>query len=502
MNHWITLPTLIPAFTAVVLLLGARLELATQRSISVLSTLALIGVSFALVWQAASGDYVAYELGNWPAPFGIVLVLDRLSALMVLLTALVGLPALLYAVHGWDTKGKNFHALFQFQLMGLNGAFLTGDIFNLFVFFEILLIASYGLILHGGGERRVRAGMHYVVFNLTGSAFFVVALGVIYGAFGTLNMADLALRVPQADPTQEAILRAGALLLLVVFSVKAALLPLYFWLPRAYGSASAPVAALFAIMTKVGVYSILRVYTLVFPGTVPMLDGLPAKILFPIALVTLAIAMIGVVGARSFRRVVAYLVIASVGTLLAVIALFSQEALAAALYYMVHSTLIVAALFLLTELIAEQRGVRDDVLEPSTPVAQPAVLGSLFFVGAVAVAGMPPLSGFLGKIFMLQSSLGTEQLPWLFAVVLGGGLLGFIAMGRAGSVLFWKTEGETASSPASGAAILPVVLLLLLVGTLSFLAEPISAYTNAAAEQLMEPEPYIRAVLDQGGEAP
>ncbi len=502
MSHWITLPTLIPAFTAVVLLLGARLDLGTQRSISVLSTLALVGVSLALVVQAASGDYMAYELGNWPAPFGIVLVLDRLSALMVLLTALVGLPAVLYAIHGWDTRGKNFHALFQFQLMGLNGAFLTGDIFNLFVFFEILLIASYGLILHGGGEKRVRAGMHYVIFNLTGSAFFVIVLAVIYGVFGTLNMADLSLRVAEAGPEQEAILRAAALLLLAVFSVKAALLPLYFWLPRAYGSASAPVAALFAIMTKVGVYSILRVYTLVFPGSVPLLDGLPGKVLFPVALVTLAAAMIGVVAARSLRRVVAYLVIASVGTLLAVIAIFSAEALAAGLYYMIHSTLIVAALFLLAELIADQRGSREDSLEPSTPVAQPAILGSLFFIGAVAIAGMPPLSGFLGKIFMLQSSLGTAQLPWLFTVVLVGGLLGLIAMGRAGSVLFWKTEGDTVSSPAATAAVFPVVLLLLLIGGLSFLAEPISAYTAGAAEQLMEPGPYIRAVLGQGAETP
>lgn len=502
MSHWIILPVLIPAFTAVLLLLGARLELATQRSISVLSTLALVGISLALVWEAAAGGYATYELGDWAAPFGIVLVLDRLSALMVLLAALVGLPAVLYAIHGWDTRGRNFHALFQFQLMGLNGAFLTGDVFNLFVFFEILLIASYGLILHGGGEMRVRAGMHYIIINMAGSAFFLIALGVIYGSLGSLNMADLALNVAAAGPEREAIVRAGALLLLVVFSVKAALLPLYFWLPRAYGAASAPVAALFAIMTKVGVYAILRVYTLIFPGNAPVLDGLPGKVLFPVSLITLALSMVGVVAARSLRGVVAYLVVASVGTMLAAVALFSEQALAAGLYYLIHSTLIVAALFLLVELISDQRGQGDDRLESSTPVAQAAMLGILFFISAVAIVGLPPLSGFLGKVFILQSALGTEQLPWLYAVVLSGGLLGLIAMGRAGSVLFWKTEGETVSVPAPQAAIVPVVLLLFLVTLLSFLAEPVSAYTQGAASQLLNPEPYIEAVLERGAQTP
>jgi multicomponent K+:H+ antiporter subunit D len=501
-SHWIILPVLIPAFTAVLLLFGARLDLATQRSISVFSTLALVGVSFALLFEAATGSYTVYELGNWPPPFGIILVLDRLSALMVLLTALVGLPAILHALQGWDTRGRNFHALMHFQLMGLNGAFLTGDIFNLFVFFEILLIASYGLILHGGGVRRVGAGLHYVVINLAGSAFFVIALGVVYGALGTLNMADMARVVTAASGEQEAILRAGALLLLVVFSVKAALLPVYFWLPRAYGAASAPVAALFAIMTKVGVYSILRIYTLVFPGTSGILDGLPGQVLFPVALVTLALAMVGVIAARSLRHVVAYLVIASVGTMLAGISLFSREALSASVYYMIHSTLIVAALFLLVELIAAQRGDGSDRLEPASSVAQPAALGILFFVCAVAIAGLPPLSGFLGKIFILQSALGTAALPWLYTVVLGGGLLGLVAMGRAGSVVFWKTAGDTTAAPVTPTVFFPVLLLLLLVGGLSALAEPVALYTDGAAVQLLDPNGYIQAVLDRGVNAP
>jgi len=498
MSHLVVLPTLVPALAAVLLLLGARLELQTQRSISVLAAMALVGVGLTLLVLAAEGGHHVYRLGDWMAPFGIVLVLDRLSALMVLLTSLVGLAALLHAVHGWDTRGKNFHALFQFQLMGLNGAFLTGDIFNLFVFFEILLIASYGLILHGGGVKRVGAGLHYVVFNLVGSAFFVIALGVMYGALGTLNMADMAQRVAAAGPEQEAILRAGALLLLVVFSVKAALLPLYFWLPRAYSSASAPVAALFAIMTKVGVYSILRVYTLVFPGSTPIMEGLPGRVLFPIALITLALAMVGAMAARSLRNLISYLVIASVGTMLAAVALFSQEAVGAALYYMIHSTLIVAALFLLAESISDQRGEGTDRLAPSTPVAQPAALGILFFIAAVGIAGLPPLSGFLGKVFILQSGLGTPGLPWLYGIILGGGLLGLVAMSRAGSVVFWKTAGDTVGTPVTGAALFPVILLLFFVALLSAFAGPIGAFTQAASVQLLDPEAYIQAVLGGG----
>jgi multicomponent K+:H+ antiporter subunit D len=502
MNHWILLPVLVPAFTAVLLLLGARLDQATQRSIGVLSTLGLVGISLPLVFQAATGDLTVYQLGNWPAPFGIVLVLDRLGAMMVLLVGLVALPALLHAVHGWDTRGRNFHALFQFQLMGLNGAFLTGDLFNLFVFFEILLIASYGLVLHGGGADRVRAGLHYVVFNMAGSALFLIALGMVYGALGSLTMADLAHRIAEANPDQRAILQAASLLMLAVFSVKAAILPLYFWLPRTYQFTSAPVAALFAIMTKVGVYSILRVYTQVFSDQSAVLEGVPAKVLFPASLLTLGLAMVGVVAAKALRQVLAYLVIASVGTMMASIALFSAPAIAASLYYMLHSTLIIAALFLLAEHIADQRGAGSDALRPSTPVAQPALLGFLFFIAAVGVAGLPPLSGFLGKVFILQSALDSDQMGWLFSVVLIGGFLGLIAMGRTGTQLFWKTEGETVGSPAAVAAILPVVLLLTLVVGLSFLAEPISAYTEATAIQILNPEPYIQAVLNPGGVTP
>jgi len=494
-------PVLLPAFTAVYLLLSARHELMTHRAISVLSTLTLVGASALLMSQAWGGLHQVYLLGDWPAPFGIVLVLDRLSALMVLLTSVLGFASLIYAIHGWDTRGRNYHALFQFQLMGLNGAFLTGDIFNLFVFFEILLIASYGLLLHGGGRDRMRAGIHYVVFNLAGSALFLVALGILYGTLGTLNMADMAVKVAALTAGDAALVRVGALLLLVVFSIKAAAVPLYFWLPGAYASASAPVAALFAIMTKVGIYAILRVFLLVFGASAGVLAGVATPILLGAGLVTMVLGTIGVMGSTSLRRMMAYLLISSVGTLLIALGLATSESIAAALYYMVHSTLVLAALFLLAELISNQRGDMGDRLMSAPPVLQPALLGSIFFIGGIAATGMPPLSGFLGKALVLRSALGSPSMGWVFAVVLGTGLLSIIAVARAGSTLFWRTDGLPASAlaptppPAPNAAVFPVVMLLTISALMVLGGGVMYDFLEATAAQLMQPSGYIESVL-------
>jgi len=439
MSHLPILPVLLPALTAVALLLTSRLSVATQRALSIVSMLGLAGVSVALLVEASNGSPTPYFLGDWPAPFGIVLVLDRLSALMVALTSAIGVAVITYAAHGCDLEGRNFHTLLHFQLMGLNGAFLTGDIFNLFVFFEILLIASYGLMLHGGGRARVSAGLHYVVLNLAGSALFVIALGMVYGSLGTLNMADLALRVRDVAPGLSAVVQAAALLLLVVFGLKAALLPLYFWLPRTYGSTSAPVAALFAIMTKVGVYAIMRVYTLVFPGDVEVLSGLPGRVLLPAALATILFAAVGAIAAATLRGMVSNLLIVSVGVMMTAIALFSKASLAAGLYYMVHSTLIVAALFLVVDLIARERGEMADVLQPAPQVARPALLGVMFFISAAAIGGLPPFGGFLGKVYVLQSTAEVPGALTIWGVVLAGSLLGIIGLVRSGSAIFWKT---------------------------------------------------------------
>ena len=492
MEHLIIAPILIPAFAGMLLLLEVRERQPLRRLTGLVSALVLIPVAVGLYSQAAGGDIQVYKLGDWAAPFGIVLVLDKLSALMVLLTSLLALPALLYASRADDKRGANFHALFQFQLMGINGAFLTGDLFNLFVFFEVLLMASYGLALHGRGRARVKAGIHYVVLNLIGSALFLVALGLVYGTTGTLNMADYAVKVGQLDGGALELARIGGLLMWVVFGLKAALFPLYFWLPATYANATAGVAALFAIMTKVGVYAIARVQGLAFLDG--PLAGLGRDALWVLALLTLLLAAIGVLGARRLGEMVAYLVVMSVGTLMAGLSWGSPEAMGALLYYLIHSTLVCGGLFLLTDLVARGRGKLGDQLVAGPAPPGRAGLATLFFLGAIAVIGLPPLSGFMGKVALMQTV--PSPLYWLFLLL--GGLLAMVGMSRAGSTLFWRATGDGRARRLDRPRLVATVALLSAAPILAIWGEPVLEATVAAAAQWAQPHLYIEAVLGGG----
>jgi multicomponent K+:H+ antiporter subunit D len=439
---------------------------------------------------------------------------------MLVLTALVGLAGLLYARGGDAQRGEHFYALFMLQLAGLNGAFLTADLFNLFVFFEVLLIASYGLLLHGGGAARLKASIHYVVFNLTGSALFLIAVAALYGLTGTLSMADLAVRVPQLAPDAALLIRTAALLLLVVFCVKAALLPLYFWLPDTYGAATAPVAALFAIMTKVGVYAVARMYTLVFGDA----GGFAANVAVPwlpvLAMATLALGAAGALAAVRLRTLIAYLVVASAGTQLLALGLGTEGTVAAGLFYLIHSTLFAAALFLLVDRVTAARGATEDRHVPAKFGASPAALGAGYFVVGVAAAALPPSAGFFGKALLLQSAVETPFAPWVWAVVLLSSFAMIVAVARAGSTVFWKPAGDAdAKKPARVApaatadpGMVPVagnpgavpnafvhhaavLLLMASLGANAFFAGPIAAYTEAAARQLFTRTEYVDAVL-------
>jgi multicomponent K+:H+ antiporter subunit D len=510
--HLPVLPVLLPLFTAVVLLLmgdglaggSQQAKPSKQRLLSMASV--VLGAVFAwrLMTDADAGALTVYPLGGWQAPFGIVLVVDRLSAMMLALTWTIAVPVLWYATAHWDLRGRHFHALFHFQLMGLSGAFITGDLFNLFVFFEILLIASYVLLVHGQGPERFKAGLHYVVLNLAASALFLIGLAIIYGLTGTLNMADLALRVAKLNAEEAVLLKIGAMILLVVFGLKAAIVPLYMWLPGAYGVASAPVAALFAIMTKVGVYSIIRVHVGIFGEGAGHAAMVVEPWLLPVALISCVLGVLGALAARSFARLVAYLTISSVGVILASVGLFTTAALSAALYYMVHSTLVVAALFLLVELIASQRGDAKDKLLPAIAVAQPITLGLMTLLAAASVAGLPPLPGFLGKLMILQSASSSSAQIWVWLVVLGASFLTLIGLARAGSTLFWNVLPEPPSPAASTAPssagfssrTLASTLALLALGLLLAVgASPMKRYTDAAAAQLADTASYAKAVL-------
>lgn len=499
MNHVLILPILLPLFAGSLLLLGHRLDLARQRLFSLAASWALLPLALWLLMMAGDDQLRVYALGDWQPPFGIILVLDRLSALMLLVTALLAGCAVLYAVRGDDERGPNFHALFQFQLLGVNGAFLTGDLFNLFVFFEILLIASYTLLLHGGGPARVRAGVHYVLLNLLGSSFFLVGVGTLYGLTGTLNMADLARQVAAAESGQAPLLAAAGYLLLVVFALKAAILPLYFWLPRAYAAASAPVAALFAVMTKVGLYAILRVFTLIFGTGAGELANLAQPWLWPLAAMTLAAGVCGALAARDLQTQLAYLVVVSVGTLLVGIALGSAEGFAAALYYLMHSTLVSGGLFLLADLIARQRGELGGELQHGPSLRQPGLLGGLFFFAAISVAGLPPLSGFLGKLMLLRAVPTGFPALLMWSVLLIGGLGLLIALSRSGSTLFWRTSGAPAAEDGAD-RLRTLACAGLLLGSLlmALAAAPLHDYVQATARQLLDLSPYLQIGLGGG----
>ncbi|MDE4172841.1 monovalent cation/H+ antiporter subunit D [Phaeobacter sp. PT47_59] len=513
MNHLLIAPILLPAIVAPFIIMVLRYHIDLKRIFSTASTVGIALISLALAIQAADGTVQVYELGNWPAPFGIVLVLDRLSAMMIVLTAVLALAVLLYAIGtGWDARGANFHALFQFQLMGIIGAFLTGDAFNLFVFFEVLLIASYGLMIHAGGARRFQAGVQYVVYNLLGSTLFLFALGTLYAVTGTLNMADLAVRVAELPAEDTALLRVGAMLLLLVFAIKAAVLPLHFWLPASYANAPLPVAALFAIMTKVGAYAILRVYTLVFGPELEVTAGLAGDWLLPAALITLAVGAIGVLGAREIGRLMAFGAITSMGTLLTAVALFTPEAVAAALYYTVHSTLAAALLFLIADMVMERQGGE---IAAKPVMAQSGLIAALFFAGAIALAGMPPLSGFIGKLLVMDAARGHDLVWWIWGVILVSSLVTIIGLARAGSLIFWKSHGlppqthtldKGATPPpvqaTSSNSALPFVAcfgLLAALILLTILAGPMMSYAEATAAQLFAPDAYLETVLERAG---
>jgi len=501
--HLVAAPVVLPLAAGSLLLLLERVRPGWVAPASLAATLGFLAVALALLQRASGGAVEPYLMGNWQAPWGIALALDRLSALMLLLLGVLAVACVVYALGGRrggdDRRGPHFHALFQFQLMGLAGAFLTADLFNLFVFFEVLLAASYGLLLHGDGagqRARVAASVHYVVFNLVGSALFLIAVSMLYGLAGTLNMADLAQKLPQLPADRQALAQAAALLLLVVFAVKAALLPLYFWLPATYSSATAPVAALFAIMTKVGVYAIARVTTLIFGTT--MVEPL----LTPLALGTLALAAIGALAAPRLRALVAFLVVGSAGMLLLALGLGTPGTVSAGLFYLVHSTLVAAFLFLLVDRIALARGA-SDALQPRPLAGHWGVLGAAFFVGAVAAAGVPPLTGFLGKSLLLQAAGTTPWAGWVVALVLASSFLLVVAMARAGSTVFWEGgRAEASNRPSPDApqgtpagAKLALVALALGLGAITVGGGRLAAYTDATAAQMFDREAYIRAVL-------
>ena len=523
--HLAVLPILLPlAAGALLLMFDDRLR-AARALISLVATVLLAVVSVLLLLEASSQDVglvASYAVGNWPVPFGIVLVADRLSAMMVLLTAVLGIAALTYSLARWHTAGPSFHSLFQFLLMGLNGAFLTGDIFNLFVFFEVMLAASYGLALHGLGMARVKASLHYIAVNLAASFLFLVGAALIYGVTGTLNMADLAARVAGVSEADRGLLETGAAILGLAFLLKAAIWPLGFWLPTSYAAASAPVAAIFAIMTKVGIYAILRVSTLAFGVEAGSSAGFGQTVLLCAGSATIAFGSIGILAAQTTARLAGYSVLVSSGTLLATISMGNAAATSGALFYLVVSTIAISAFFLLVELLERIRVEGADVLaitleaygeddegteEEEIGTAIPgalAVLSISFGICVLLLAGLPPLAGFVAKFAIISAAFNPAGLQhaapipasswWLAGLLIFSGFAALVALMRTGINTFWVTVSET-PAPVRVAEIAPVIMLLALTIALTVMAGPALTYTQAIADALYAPAGQIADVL-------
>ncbi|MEM9460095.1 MAG: monovalent cation/H+ antiporter subunit D [Myxococcota bacterium] len=500
----------LPMLTAIVcLLLGAasrgkdedvlqrQRQRQRQRWIGGLSLLLLVGLSAVLLQQTADGRVFVYRLANWPSPFAIALVVDRLSAIMVSLTATLCLFVHLAAARGKDARGRFFHPLLQLQVMGLCGAFMTGDLFNLFVFFEILLIASYALLVFGDGTHRTRASLHYVALNLVGSALFLIAIGTLYGMLGTLNMADLVARAAQVSPADAPVVRAAGGLLLVVFGLKAAIVPMGLWLPPTYHAATTPVSALFAIMTKVGVYAIIRIFIPMFGPQQGAVAGVADPWILGLGLATLALGTLGALSATEFKRMVTFLVVASVGTQLTSVGLFTEQGLAAATFYIVHSTFLTAALFLLAGAIIHQRGELGGRLSAGPVMYQGRLLGLLFLVAALSAAGLPPLSGFVSKALILAATPAAwKAVVW--TVVLVTSFLLLIQLSRVGSVLFWNLAGDDPPKgprPGPNDSLVPAVVLLSFSVVLAAAAGPLDDFTRATATQLYDRDAMIERVM-------
>ena len=526
MNQLIVAPILLPLLTAAIMLWLGEKHRPLKAQINLWSSILGLGISISLfMWvqtTGTTGSIGVYLPGNWEVPFGIVLVVDHLSAMMLVLTGIVGVCALLFALARWDRAGASFHALFQIQLMGLYGAFLTADLFNLFVFFEMMLAASYGLLLHGSGPMRVKAGLHYIAINLAASSLFLVGVSLIYGATGTLNMADLAMRITTIGPESRMLMEAGAAILGIAFLVKAGMWPLGFWLPATYSAATPPVAAIFAILTKVGVYILLRLSMLLFGADAGASLGFGQSVLLYGGLLTIGFGAIGVLASQAMGRLAGYCVLVSSGTLMAAIGLGNGAVIGGALFYLVSSTLTICAFFLLIELVERARDAGADVLavtmeaygdvdeneaEKEGGVAVPgtmAVLGLCFCACAILLSGLPPLSGFLAKFAMLHGlfnpgSFGDDApvsgAEWAYtALLILSGLAAMIAMNRVGIRTFW-TSIEGTIPRVFLIEITPVLILLAACVFLSFQAGPVMRYMDATAKSLGEPQNYIGRVM-------
>jgi multicomponent Na+:H+ antiporter subunit D len=485
------LPLAVPFVTALVCLaLGRRLALASWVSVAGCALLVVCSLWLAVTVDAA--EYLVLQVGGWQAPFGITLVADRFSLLMLVISSVIALSVAVYARKDIpeDMLVRHYHSLVHFLLLGVNGAFLTGDLFNLFVCFEVMLLSSFVLITMGGKREQLEGGVKYLVINLLSSILFLCAVGLLYGKVGTLNMADIAQRL---SATPEAVLvNSSAMLLLASFGIKAAIFPFFFWLPASYHTPPTAVSALFAgLLTKVGVYAMFRAYTLIFHSQFELVQN----ILVFLAAMTMVTGVLGAASQYDIRKILSFHIVSQIGYLMMGLAIGSMMALAGALYYMVHNILAKSNLFLIGGVIAHRTGSSQLKKIGGLYLAAPK-LAVIFLITALSLGGIPPLSGFWAKYSLVVPGLEGGHY-WLVATALLVGVMTLYSMTKIWAEAFWKTPPEPLPTPTKvpWALTVPCVVLMLLTLMIGLFPEPLMAYCVAAAKQLADPQSYIDAVL-------
>lgn len=519
------LPIIVPFAAGAVTVLLSESQHSLKATICQTSVLAQLTISLVLLYLTEVDNNIwpwgigVYFTGEWDTPFGIVLVIDRLAAIMLALTATIALVSLIYAQVNWNRAGVHFHALFQFLLMGLNGAFSTGDLFNLFVFFEVLLAASYGLLLHGSGVARVTAGLHYITINLFNSALLLVSIALIYGITGTLNLADLAIRTSALVGADRLLFESALAILGLAFLVKAGAWPLNFWLIRGYTAACAPVASIFCIMTKVGIYGILRISSLLEP--VNLTSTFSPEGMFTIGLITLIFGSLGAFLTQKLEKLAGHFIIVSSGILLMALGAHNTSLVGPAIFYLLNSVLSASAFFLLIEMIQHHHITNKEPLTADTNIFDPdnshapnseiivgipiptaiAFLGLAFVICVLLITGLPPFSSFFAKFSLLSATIEITMYepfslkPWLLVIaVLSSGLSSLLVLIRLGIHIFWSTE-ECIAPQLHSTEIIPVAVVIFLCMITTITSDSVFSYLDLAAKFLGKPYTYIEAVM-------
>lgn len=487
------LPVLLPLFTGIILIFFAK-KIMIQRGISFISSLIGIAISIYLVISVSKHGILTLGVGSWDAPFGIVIVADMLASLLVLTTNIIGLAILIYSFYsiGKEREAHYYYPIFQFLLIGVNGAFLTGDLFNLFVFFEVMLMASYVLLVLGGTKIQLRESLKYIIVNVLSSSFFVIMVAYLYSILGTLNMAHLSQRIAEAG--QPAILSVIAIGFLIVFGLKGAIFPLFQWLPGSYYAPPIPVMALFgALLTKVGIYSIFRTYTLMFH----LDQSFTHTFLGVLGILTIIIGVIGAIAYWDVKKIIIYNIIIAVGLIIFGISLMNEPALSGSIFYIIHDMLIKAALFLLVGIMIKISG-SDDLRNMGGLIKQYPGLAWTFFIAAISLAGIPPFSGFAGKLMILQGS-AEKGAYFGMAIVLLSSLMVLYSVMKIFLHGFWGTPKAdyTLDRTTVNKMLVPAILLVALSVLFGVGTEVVYPYISQAVDTLMNPDIYINAVLKE-----